>query len=255
MAKPGKSFFFQLLLMILTVIMFLLFAKSFDMVDALAAAQSTVQDWGSHSLIYFPLMMAACNLLLLPGGILSVAAGFFFGLWWGSALLLVGNALSTAIAVLISRHVARRFLEKCIRNSPRLSSLDQIITRDGWKFIFLSQLHPLFPTSLLNYLYGLSRMPVSRCVFWSTLGKFPGLFLYTYLGTVGQLSLKHLQSNSTPQWHEYLLWGAGLFFSLVLTSVLGNMALKMIQEANAHSKSPPSNQNISHPEKNPPSPL
>ena len=56
------------------------------------------------------------------------------------------------------------------------------MTRQGPWIIFLSQVHPLFPTSLLNYLYGLTRVPVRTCVLWIALGQIPGMFLYAFLG-------------------------------------------------------------------------
>ena len=36
--------------------------------------------------------------------------------------------------------------------------------RDGWKLILLSQLHPLFPSSLMNYLYGLTKIRFRTCM-------------------------------------------------------------------------------------------
>jgi hypothetical protein len=47
--------------------------------------------WGAWGAVCYPLLFAACNILLLPGGILAVGGGFFFGLWWGFFIVLVGN--------------------------------------------------------------------------------------------------------------------------------------------------------------------
>src|SRR5437773_8127698 len=70
-----------------------------------------------------------------------------------------------------------------------LGVLRKAVERDAWKIIFLTQLHPLFPTSVLNYLYGLTPIRFGPYMLWTTVGRAPGLFLYTYLGTLGQFGL------------------------------------------------------------------
>ena len=75
--------------------------------------------------------------------------------------------------------------------------------REGWKIIFLSQLNPLFPTSLLNYLYGLTAIRFRTCILWVAIGQAPGLFLYAYVGTLGQLGLNLVRGKSHPRVIEY----------------------------------------------------
>ena len=58
-------------------------SRFFPIVDFVEAAQTRVMDWGIWGAIFYPLLFAACNILLLPGGVLAVGSGFFFGLWWG----------------------------------------------------------------------------------------------------------------------------------------------------------------------------
>ena len=63
-------------------------SRIFPIVDILAAVQQRVMQWGAWSAICYPLLYACCNVLLLPGGVLSIGAGFFFGLWWGFLIAL-----------------------------------------------------------------------------------------------------------------------------------------------------------------------
>jgi uncharacterized membrane protein YdjX (TVP38/TMEM64 family) len=35
--------------------------------------------WGA---VLYPLLYGAVNVLLLPGGVLAIGSGLFFGLWW-----------------------------------------------------------------------------------------------------------------------------------------------------------------------------
>jgi len=109
--------------------------------------------------------------------------------------------------------------------------VDAAIARDGWKIIFLSQVHPLFPTSLLNYLYGVTRIRFRTCMLWVALGQAPGLFLYAYLGTLAQHGLRIWQGKSHPQTWEYLTWIGGLLLTLAVTTALARIALRVLAEA------------------------
>ena len=184
--------------------------------------------WGA---VLYPLLFAACNVLLLPGGVLAVGSGLFFGLWWGFFLNMAGNVAGAAVAFFLSRKVGRGWVANKFLDHPKWAALDAAIARDGWKIIFLSQVHPLFPTSLLNYLYGVTRIRFRTCLLWVALGQAPGLFLYAYLGTLAQHGLRIWQGKSHPQTWEYLAWIGGLLLTLAVTTALARLALRVLAEA------------------------
>jgi len=206
-------------------------SRVFPIADVLARVQEQVMRWGAWSAVCYPLLYACCNVLLLPGGFLSVGGGFFFGLWWGFLIVLVGNVGGAAISFFISRWIGERWLRRKLMRHTTLEALEPAVEREGWKIILLSQLHPLFPTSLLNYLYGLTRIRFRTCMLWVAIGQAPGLFLYSYLGTLGQLGLKLIRGKTHPQAIEYFLWGGGLVLSVVLLVTLGRISLRLLQEA------------------------
>ena len=55
-------------------------------------------------------------------------------------------------------------------------------------------------------------------------GQAPGLFLYAYLGTLGQLGLNLFRGKTHPHPIEYVIWGLGLLTSILLVMVLGRIA-------------------------------
>jgi uncharacterized membrane protein YdjX (TVP38/TMEM64 family) len=197
--------------------------------DAVARVQQRIMYLGVWSAICYPLLYACCNVLLLPGGLLSIGGGFFFGLWWGFLIVLVGNVSGAAIAFLISRRLGRRWLKQKLLRNPTMEALEPAVAREGWKIILLSQLHPLFPTSLLNYLYGLTRIRFRTCMLWVAIGQAPGLFLYAYIGTLGQLGLNLVRGTSHPRTAEYFVWGGGFVLSTVVLLGLGRIALRVMQ--------------------------
>jgi uncharacterized membrane protein YdjX (TVP38/TMEM64 family) len=181
--------------------------------------------WGG---VLYPLLFAGCNLLLLPGGVLAIGAGLFFGLWWGWALNVLGSTLGAAAAVLIARQFGRRWVETRLNGSGKWKALDAAVAREGWKIIFLSQVHPLFPTSLLNYLYGLTRVPLRTCVLWIAVGQAPGMFLYAYLGRMAQSGLRVWRGAGNLSTFDWALWCGGLVLTVAMTTALARLALKLL---------------------------
>jgi uncharacterized membrane protein YdjX (TVP38/TMEM64 family) len=198
--------------------------------ELLAAVQEKVMHLGAWSAICYPLLYACCNILLLPGGVLSIGGGFFFGLWWGFFIVLVGNVAGAAISFFISRLIGKRWLRRTLYRNATLKALEPAVRREGWKIILLSQLHPMFPTSLLNYLYGLTNIRFRTCMLWVAVGQAPGLFFYAYLGTLGQLGLNLARGKTHPRGVEYLVWGFGLVTTAVVLVLLGRIALRLLQE-------------------------
>ena len=231
MVQVRRAIIVQLSGLVLAAIALFFASRIFPIVDILAAIQQRVMQWGAWSAICYPLLYACCNVLLLPGGVLSIGAGFFFGLWWGFLIALVGNVAGAAISFFISRWIGRQWLRRKLLRNRTLVALEPAVEREGWKIILLSQLHPLFPTSLLNYLYGLTRVRFRTCMLWVAIGQAPGLFLYSYLGTLGQLGLNLARGKTHPRAIEYLVWLGGFASAAVVLVLLGRIALRLLQEA------------------------
>jgi len=110
-----------------------------------------------------------------------------------------------------------------------LRALGPAVERESWKIILLSQLHPLFPTSLLNYFYGITRIPFGSYMLWASIGRAPGLFLYVYAGTLGQFAVRIMRGKSYPRVIEYWIWGGAFVTTVLLLIVLGRLAYRAIQ--------------------------
>src|SRR6266404_698365 len=231
MIQVRRAIIVQLSGLIIVAIALFFLSRVFPIIDILAAVQQRVMRWGAWSAICYPLLYACCNVLLLPGGVLSIGAGFFFGLWWGFFIALLGNVAGAAISFFISRWIGREWLKRKLLRNTTLNALEPAVEREGWKIILLSQLHPLFPTSLLNYLYGLTKIRFRTCMLWVAIGQAPGLFLYSYLGTLGQLGLNLARGKSHPRAIEYWVWLGGFASAAIVLITLGKIALRLLQQA------------------------
>ena len=229
MPKVSRAICWQVGALISAIVMAIVLSRFLPIVSFIETSQQRVMSWGAWGAVCYPLLFAACNILLLPGGILAVGGGFFFGLWWGFFIVLVGNFVATAISFALSRWIARRWFRKKLSRNPTLRALGPAVERESWKIILLSQLHPLFPTSLLNYFYGITRIPFGSYMLWATIGRAPGLFLYVYVGTLGQFAVRIMRGKNYPRTIEYWIWGGAFVTTALLLIVLGRMAYAAIQ--------------------------
>src|SRR5713226_6997306 len=237
MLEARRAVYLQVATFVFVIVALLLLSRFFPVFDVVATLQRRVSGLGAWSAICYPLLFAGCNILLLPGGVLSVGAGFFFGLWWGFSIVLLGNSIGAAISFGLSRWLGQRWLSRKLSRNPTLRLLELAVEREGWKIIFLSQLHPLFPTSLLNYLYGLTRIPFRAYMLWTSIGRAPGIFLYVYLGTLGQFGLNIMRGKIHPRVVEYWTWGGAFITTALLFFLLTRIALRAIQRSPADSHS------------------
>lgn len=242
MIRIRRAIVLQIVGLLVFAIALFVLNRRFPLVEILASVQQNVMQWGIWSALWYPILYACCNVLLLPGGALSVGAGFFFGLWWGFFIALAGNVSGAAIAFYISRSLGRNWLKRKLFRNRTFIALEPAIEKEGWKIILLSQLHPLFPTSLLNYLYGLTKIRFRTCMLWVAIGQAPGLFLYSYLGTLGQLGLNLARGKTHPRAIEYWVWLGGFVTASIVLILLGQIALRLLKTAqNAHPDRPGDN--------------
>lgn len=230
MRSAWKATLGQALVALLVVGALIYVARSAPFLGAVEETEDVVRGWGALSIVIYPLLVMAATVLFLPGGILSLGGGFFFGLWWGTVLVLAGNLLGAAVAFFVGHKLGRKFVRQRILRDPRWAALDGAIAKHGPRIIFYSQLNPLFPTSLFNYLYGITKVGFWECMKWVALGRLPGIFLYCYLGTLGQLGLRILRGETEPGPTEYFLWGGGLLLTVGVAVLLGHTAAKVIEE-------------------------
>jgi len=229
MLKVRRSVYWQAASLLMAVVLVFALSQFFPVMDSIEALQRRVMSLGAWAAVCYPLLFAACNILLLPGGILAVGSGFFFGLWWGFLIVFTGNLIATAVSFTLSRSIAKRWFRQKLSDNPTLRALGPVVEQESWKIILLSQLHPLFPTSLLNYFYGLTRIRFETYMFWAAIGRIPGLFLYAYVGTLGQLAVRIMQHKSYPRVIEYWIWGGVFVTTALLVIVLGRVAYRAIQ--------------------------
>src|SRR6266699_4233742 len=112
MLKVSRAICWQVGALVIAIVVAIVLSRFVPIVSFIETSQQRVMSWGAWGAVYYPLLFAACNILLLPGGILAVGGGFFFGLWWGFFIVLVGNLIGAAVSFALSRWVGQRWFRR-----------------------------------------------------------------------------------------------------------------------------------------------
>ena len=183
----------------------------------------------------FILAYVAATVLLMPGSLLTLAAGFLFGLFAGYAIVAVASVTGAACAFLVGRFFARDWVAHKLESMPRFSALDRAIEKRGGLIVLLTRLSPLFPFNLLNYGLGLTKVNFWTYVGVSWIGMIPGTLLYVYLGSVASnlTSLLAGEVGDSPvgSWLFYVGLAATLVLTIVITRIAGKELGQQLDEA------------------------
>jgi uncharacterized membrane protein YdjX (TVP38/TMEM64 family) len=186
--------------------------------DWLARFNYGVADLGIWGVLLFILVYILAAVLFFPASILTIGAGFIFGLLLGTAIVSIAATAGAALAFLIARYLARDQIERQVANNSRFKRIDRAIGERGAKLIFLLRLSPLIPFNISNYFFGLTAVSFWPYVLASWIGMLPGILLYVYLGAAGKAGLSGAvgQPSGRSPW-EYVFFGVGLIATLVVT--------------------------------------
>jgi uncharacterized membrane protein YdjX (TVP38/TMEM64 family) len=144
------------------------------------------------------LVYAGAIALSLPGGlVLSLAMGFVFGRWVGTALVVVAATVGATLVFLAARYL---FADAARR---RLGAAGERIVagfnENAFAYLLFLRLVPLFPFFLVNLASAFTAVPLRTYVLATLIGIIPGTFVYVNLGqTLGRIdSLDGIVSRET----------------------------------------------------------
>ncbi|MBP1700312.1 MAG: associated Golgi protein-like protein [Deltaproteobacteria bacterium] len=134
--------------------------------DAVKEHRSALKEFVSNNyglsvIIFLSLFLSTA--FFLPGAIaLMIVAGFLFGLFLSSRYL-IGNWIQERFAL-------------------QLGSFNREIQCHGQNYLLFLRIVPLFPFFAVNYLCGITTIPLGKFVWTTALGLLPASVLYVYTG-------------------------------------------------------------------------
>ncbi len=142
-----------------------------------------VQGLGALGAVVFGLAYVLASVLLVPGSLITLAAGFTFGAGWGTVIVSLSSTAGAALSFLLGRFVAQDWVAAKAQARPRFQAMYRAIDKEGFKVILLTRLVPIFPFGFLNYGFSVTRVPFWKYVLASWLGMLPATVMYVYFGS------------------------------------------------------------------------
>ena len=219
MMTEKKSALVRLVVLIVIIIALFIAMKFLPVGQWLRNFNDWVSQMGTAGIFIFIAVYAIATILLAPGSILTIGAGFAFGLWKGFLAVSAGATLGASLAFLVARFVARHKIEAIAQQNEKFRKIDSAIGKQGAKLIFLLRLSPVIPFNLSNYFYGLTAARFWPYVFASWIGMMPGTFLYVYLGAASKAAVAAATGGEAVKhsWQYWTFLSIGLLATIIVT--------------------------------------
>lgn len=151
--------------------------------------RAVIGSYGALAPAAYVLLYALAPVLFLPGLPITIAGGVLFGPVWGVVYAISGATIGASLAFLVARYVARDWVAAKL-TGPRWQRLDREVERHGWKVVAFTRLVPAFPFNLLNYAFGLTKVPFLHYLVVSFVCMLPAciafiVFSSSLLGLIG----------------------------------------------------------------------
>jgi len=166
------------LVMILVLVVLVTAARIFGLGEMLGELKEWIAEQGVWGPFIFAGVYALATVVAIPGSALTIAAGALFGSVVGVITVMVGATLGATLCFLIARYFARGAITASLAKNEKFQTLENLTEKNGAIIVAITRLVPIFPFNLLNYGFGLTKVPFGTYVLWSFLCMLPGTILY-----------------------------------------------------------------------------
>lgn len=141
-----------------------------------------VRHRGRHAeLTFLFLTFLKSFIIVIPAAVFSVAGGMLFGAVKGFILNLIGLFISATTVFFIARYLGKGFIYKILKG--KMLKLDNQLKCNGFKFMVLFRMIPIFPFDLLSLAAGVSSIKYRDFICGSVLGSIPEILCYSLIIT------------------------------------------------------------------------
>jgi len=220
----NKASFIRLVVLLIVVAGLLVAVKLLPIRDYLQVFLKWVQELGPWGPVALAAVYVVATVLMVPGSLLTLGAGFCFRLVVGFITVSIGSTVGATAAFLIGRTLARGLVEAKVACNPKFRALDHAVGEQGFKIVLLARLSPVFPFNLLNYALGLTRVRLRDYVLASWLGMMPGTAMYVYFGTLAKELTELGADAGQEQTGRLIFYAVGLIATAAVTVFITRLA-------------------------------
>lgn len=196
---------------------------SYVSLDALRVHRATLAGWVESLGVFAPVVYGAFYAVVvafsLPlGTVMSITAGFLFGMLTGTMLVVLG---ATVGATLLFLAVQIGFGQPDDSKAEKgwMAKMREGFNRNAFSYMIVLRLIPFFPFAGVNIAAALLKVPLPVYFFGTLLGIIPGSFVYVSLGNgLGAI----FDSGGTPNLSI-------IFEPAIIVPIAGLAALVLLQ--------------------------
>jgi len=134
------------------------------------------------SLIVFIAVYIVVTAFSIPGAaVLTLAGGFLFGTLPAVVSVNLGATGGAVLAFLSARYLIGTRIQSAY--GKQLERFNAEMERNGNRYLLTLRLLPVFPFFLVNFLSGLTRVPLTTFAWTTSLGIIPGSLVYSFAGS------------------------------------------------------------------------
>lgn len=142
--------------------------------------RATIRDFGAWAPLASVGLMIVHTFLPFPLELLAIANGLVFGAWVGISVTWVGMVLASWVGYWTAR-LARPLALRLVPGDRLVRLEGWLANRSGWKLATV-RLVPVFSFNLLNFGFGLLRVPLWRFTWSTAVGIIPNVVVAVLAG-------------------------------------------------------------------------
>jgi uncharacterized membrane protein YdjX (TVP38/TMEM64 family) len=196
--------------------------------DTLAAFLEWIRSAGLLGAALVVLAYIPAAILFVPASVLTLGAGFVFGVVKGAAIVSVGSTAGAAAAFLVSRTIGQKWVARRVAKRPALNAIFRAVHVDAFRVVLLTRLSPVFPYNVLNYAFGLSAVPFRTYVLASWIGMLPGTLMYSYIGSAAQSVASLVSGTARRSPAQQVFFLVGLAATIAVTAIVTRTARRAL---------------------------
>jgi uncharacterized membrane protein YdjX (TVP38/TMEM64 family) len=142
--------------------------------------ETRFQSFGVWGYLLFVITFVALAMFPFPSTFWVLLGGSLFGPWLGTALSVVSATIAAMLAFVVGRYLGRDYVRT--HAGPRSRRVLRGVEAEGWRFVAMTRLIPVFPFAPTNYAFGLTGIRLRTYVGTTAIALIPNLAAYTWLG-------------------------------------------------------------------------
>jgi uncharacterized membrane protein YdjX (TVP38/TMEM64 family) len=184
-----RSPFFWAAVLLLALVLPLVF-KALPLLFDQARLGTKLESLGPWAAVLFVGLQTVSTTIGIPSVMLTILGGFWFGLWWGSLWSAIGATLGAMGAFFLTRSLLHDWVQHRFENHPLLLKFNQATAHNPISFILMVRFVPISPFTVMNFLFGLTKISGWVYILGTLVGILPWVITYTWVGVAGQQTLR-----------------------------------------------------------------